>query len=83
MTDLSRRMEQERGLLLARWDGPSMTWPDERFVDALLSAQAAATPDAIALVYNDVYLSYAQQCNPHTWPTSSTPPVPPALPKGP
>uniref|UniRef100_UPI0036DF44C7 non-ribosomal peptide synthetase n=1 Tax=Photorhabdus sp. RM322S TaxID=3342825 RepID=UPI0036DF44C7 len=50
----------ERRLLLNTWNTTEMQYPEELCIHQLLEQQAAKTPDAIALVYGEQSLSYAE-----------------------
>jgi amino acid adenylation domain-containing protein len=51
---------QERSILLDRWNASEQTGQDTRSIAALVAAQVARTPDAIALVDAAGHLSYQQ-----------------------
>ncbi|MEX3777270.1 amino acid adenylation domain-containing protein [Pseudomonas sp. MYb118] len=51
--------DAERHRQLRQWNPPLLAPPEER-VDQLFEHQAQATPDAVALICNDLTLSYAQ-----------------------
>ncbi|MGW0468931.1 amino acid adenylation domain-containing protein [Streptomyces sp. NPDC003027] len=66
VTDPTRRLEtidlldeSERTALLDTWNATALDLPDDTF-PALFEAQAARTPDALALVHEDTELSYAE-----------------------
>jgi amino acid adenylation domain-containing protein len=50
----------ERDQLLYAWNAPQAAFPADRCVHELFEAQAARCPDAIALVFEDQQLSYAE-----------------------
>src|ERR1700720_1535317 len=50
----------ERTLLLHTWNQTQAPYPQDRCIHQLFEAQAEKTPDAIALVQDDIQLSYAQ-----------------------
>ncbi|HTJ89099.1 MAG TPA: amino acid adenylation domain-containing protein [Acidocella sp.] len=50
----------ERHQLLYAWNAPQAPFPADRCVHELFEAQAAQCPDAIALVFEDQQLSYAE-----------------------
>ncbi|WP_445260551.1 amino acid adenylation domain-containing protein, partial [Photorhabdus sp. S7-51] len=50
----------ERRLLLETWNATEMPYPDTVCLHQLFEQQAAKTPDAIALVYEEQTLSYAE-----------------------
>jgi non-ribosomal peptide synthetase component F len=49
----------ERTLLLEGWNDTAADYPREQSLHALFAAQAARTPDATAVVFEDEVLSYA------------------------
>ncbi|MBS4078114.1 non-ribosomal peptide synthase/polyketide synthase [Pseudomonas rustica] len=51
---------QELEQLTQDWGRHDTTWPSERPVHELFEAQAAQTPDAIALIFDGQQLTYAQ-----------------------
>ncbi|MGN6150812.1 MAG: amino acid adenylation domain-containing protein, partial [Lysobacteraceae bacterium] len=51
---------EERALLLTGFNPPKADYPKDSLIHALFEAQAAKRPDAVALVYEDHELSYAQ-----------------------
>ena len=52
--------DSERQELLTRWNATDVEYPADATLPSLLAAQAAATPDAEALVFGDTSLSYAE-----------------------
>lgn len=50
----------ERELMLTRWNATTTEYPRESTLPSLFARQAALTPNAIALVFNDEELSYAE-----------------------
>jgi natural product biosynthesis luciferase-like monooxygenase protein/amino acid adenylation domain-containing protein len=50
----------ERKLLLRDWNETQAPYPRDRCIHELFEAQAQQTPDAIAVVRDDIQLSYAQ-----------------------
>lgn len=50
----------ERQQLLEQWNATAQTYPAAPSIHALVEAQVRRTPDAIALVFGDTQLSYAQ-----------------------
>ncbi|MFJ8336793.1 non-ribosomal peptide synthase/polyketide synthase, partial [Streptomyces sp. NPDC094437] len=50
----------ERRAVLVDWNDTGRPLPDDRPVPELIAGQAAATPDAIAVMADDVELSYAE-----------------------
>jgi amino acid adenylation domain-containing protein len=58
--DLPLLTEAERRQVLAEWNDTRGAYPRDACVHELFEAQAARTPDAPAVVYEDVQLSYSQ-----------------------
>jgi amino acid adenylation domain-containing protein len=52
--------QAERHQLLVAWNDTGADYPSGRCVHELFDAQAARTPDALAVVHQDVQLSYAE-----------------------
>jgi natural product biosynthesis luciferase-like monooxygenase protein len=52
--------DDDRRLLLDEWNGPVASFPGDATVHGLLSAQAAATPDAPALSFRGETLTYQE-----------------------
>jgi amino acid adenylation domain-containing protein len=52
--------EAERALVLRAWNGTEAEVPADRCIHELFEAQAARTPDAVAVVYEGEALSYAE-----------------------
>ena len=52
--------EAERNRLLAEWNATEADYPHDKCMHELFEAQAARTPDAIAAVYQDKQLTYAE-----------------------
>ncbi len=52
--------EAERTLLLKTWNATETIYPDQLCIHQLFEQQVEQTPDAIALVYEDETLSYAE-----------------------
>ncbi|NHB98778.1 non-ribosomal peptide synthetase, partial [Photorhabdus stackebrandtii] len=50
----------ERTLLLTTWNATETSYPEDLCIHQLFERQAATTPDAIALVYENQSLSYAE-----------------------
>uniref|UniRef100_UPI0036DC5A5C non-ribosomal peptide synthase/polyketide synthase n=1 Tax=Photorhabdus sp. RM322S TaxID=3342825 RepID=UPI0036DC5A5C len=50
----------ERKLLLATWNATQTSYPDQSCIHRLFEQQAEKTPDAVALVYEEHILSYAE-----------------------
>ncbi|HWS86509.1 MAG TPA: amino acid adenylation domain-containing protein [Pyrinomonadaceae bacterium] len=51
---------EERSLLLAEWNDTAAAYPSDKSIHRLFEEQAARTPDAVALVFGDVELTYAE-----------------------
>ena len=51
---------QERNRLLFEWNDTARDYPSDKTIPNLFEQQAYATPDALALVYEDQQLSYAE-----------------------
>ena len=52
--------EAERHQLLVEWNATEADYPRDKCVHELFEAQAARTPDAIAVVHDDARLTYAE-----------------------
>ncbi|HEY0607136.1 MAG TPA: amino acid adenylation domain-containing protein [Herpetosiphonaceae bacterium] len=52
--------EAERQLVVAEWNAPSVAAPEEIGLHQLIEAQAARTPDAIAVVFDEDCLSFRE-----------------------
>ncbi|HEU0080026.1 MAG TPA: amino acid adenylation domain-containing protein, partial [Longimicrobiaceae bacterium] len=52
--------EEERGWVLAQWNGIQRPYPLDRCIHELIEEQAARTPAAVALVHGAERLTYAQ-----------------------
>jgi amino acid adenylation domain-containing protein len=52
--------EAERRRVLVEWNATAADYPKEKCVHELLAAQAARTPDAVALVYEEQQISYGE-----------------------
>jgi amino acid adenylation domain-containing protein len=52
--------EAERRQVLEEWNATAADYPQDKCVHELFEAQAARTPDAIAVVHEDVQLTYAE-----------------------
>jgi amino acid adenylation domain-containing protein len=50
----------ERALVLEEWNGTAAEVPADRCIHELFEAQAARTPDAVAVVFEDASLTYAE-----------------------
>jgi amino acid adenylation domain-containing protein len=51
---------EERAAVAAGWSGPPVPGPADATIHGMLAAQAARTPDAVALVAGDATLTYAE-----------------------
>src|SRR5262249_55910486 len=52
--------EAERRRLLVEWNDTETAYPSDTCVHELFEAQAARTPDAVAVVFEDTALSYGE-----------------------
>ena len=52
--------DAERHQLLVEWNATEADYPRDKCVHELFEAQAARTPDAIAVVHEDAQLTYAE-----------------------
>jgi non-ribosomal peptide synthetase component F len=52
--------EAERRQVLVEWNATGAAFPRDKCVHELFEAQAARTPDAIAVMHEDVHLTYAE-----------------------
>ncbi len=60
LRDLLLLPEAERRLLLDVWSGERTAYPRDTGIAALFEAQVDASPDAVAVVFGDVELSYGE-----------------------
>jgi amino acid adenylation domain-containing protein len=60
IADLPLLTARERTQLLTEWNDTAAAYPHEQSVHELFAAQAARTPDAVALVFEEQRLSYAE-----------------------
>jgi amino acid adenylation domain-containing protein len=60
LSQLELLSAEERGLVVDAWNQTAAEVPGDRCIHELFEAQAARTPDAIALVFEDEPLSYAE-----------------------
>ncbi|MGQ3853498.1 amino acid adenylation domain-containing protein, partial [Pseudomonas capsici] len=60
MRDVSILPAQERDRVISQFNATRVAYPLEQTVHGLFEAQAARTPDAVALVHEDRQLSYAE-----------------------
>jgi amino acid adenylation domain-containing protein len=52
--------EAERRRLLVEWNATGAAYPEDKCLHELIEAQAERTPDAVAVVFEDKQLSYAE-----------------------
>ncbi|MFY2561144.1 amino acid adenylation domain-containing protein [Corallococcus terminator] len=82
VTSLPLLSDTERRQLLVDWNATSTDFPRRQCIHELFSAQASATPDALALRFGDDGLTYAQleaQANQLAWHLQSLGVVPDTL----
>jgi len=60
LSELPLLTEPERRQLLAAWNDTAAEFPRDKCIHELFEAQAAATPQAVAVVYEDSRLTYAE-----------------------
>ena len=60
LADLPWLSTEEERQLVAGWNDTAVAYPDNASVHALFAAQAAATPAAVAVVYGEDHLTYAE-----------------------
>ncbi|HYO67456.1 MAG TPA: amino acid adenylation domain-containing protein, partial [Archangium sp.] len=60
LSELSLMSEAERRRMLVEWNATTADFPREARVHELFEAQAARTPDAVAVVFEDQQLTYAE-----------------------
>ncbi len=60
VSELALLTDGEQRQLLLDWNATTMPYPTEQTVHGLFEAQARRTPDAVALQFEDVALSYAE-----------------------
>ncbi|MGZ5075413.1 MAG: amino acid adenylation domain-containing protein [Methylobacter sp.] len=60
LSELPLLSELERRQLLVEWNNSSASFPREKCIHELFEAQAAATPEAVAVVHEGSRLSYAE-----------------------
>ncbi|MBV4459307.1 non-ribosomal peptide synthase/polyketide synthase [Pseudomonas sp. COR58] len=58
--DIGLMQAQEHEQLIRQWGRHDAAWPSERPVHELFEAEAAKTPDALALIFDGEQLTYAQ-----------------------
>jgi amino acid adenylation domain-containing protein len=59
IADMPLLTESERQLLLVKWNATQADYPQERCLPEIFEDQVERTPDAIAVVYEDEQLTYA------------------------
>ncbi|MGZ8222346.1 MAG: non-ribosomal peptide synthetase [Methylobacter sp.] len=60
LSDFPLLTESERRQLLVDWNNTATSLPADQCIHELFEAQAAATPQAVAVIYEDKQLSYAE-----------------------
>lgn len=60
MSELPLLSEPERHRLLEEWNSTASDYPRDKCLPQLFAEQAARTPDAVAVVYDDQQLNYAE-----------------------
>ncbi|MDX7998149.1 amino acid adenylation domain-containing protein [Xenorhabdus sp. Reich] len=60
VTELPLMTPQQREQLLVDFNGTALDYPQDKLIHQLFEQQAEAMPDAVALVYQDTQLSYAE-----------------------
>ena len=60
LSELPLLTEPERQQLLVEWNNTAATFPRDKCIHELFEAQAAATPQAVAVVHEDSQLTYAE-----------------------
>ncbi|MHB9147923.1 MAG: non-ribosomal peptide synthetase [Candidatus Amoebophilus sp.] len=60
IADLSYINEKQYELLIHQWNATEKEYPREKTIQALFEEQVEKTPDSIALVYEDVKLTYRE-----------------------
>ncbi|HYW12347.1 MAG TPA: amino acid adenylation domain-containing protein, partial [Longimicrobium sp.] len=60
VSELELLSAEERTLVVETWNQPAAEFPADRCIHQLFEAQAARTPDAVAVVAGDVSLTYAE-----------------------
>ena len=58
ISDLPLLTDSERRQVLVDWNNTATKYPKDSSIQALFEAQVGATPDAVALVYEDTQLTY-------------------------
>jgi natural product biosynthesis luciferase-like monooxygenase protein len=52
--------DEERSRVLTEWNATDAAYPDQACIHDLFAAQAERTPDAVAVIYEDRQITYAQ-----------------------
>ncbi|MCQ8130889.1 condensation domain-containing protein, partial [Methylomonas rivi] len=60
VSELPLLSEAENRQILADWNATEVEYPQDRYIHQLFEAQVEATPDAIALSFEDQHLIYAE-----------------------
>ncbi len=60
LQDMATLNAEEREQILSQWNATARDYPQGQWVHQLIEAQALAQPDALALRFNDLSLSYAE-----------------------
>ena len=60
MSGLALLSEAERQRVVEEWNATAADYPTEQCIHELFEAQAARTPDAVAVVYEDRQLTYGE-----------------------
>ena len=60
LDELSRLTERERRQLLVEWNDTAADYPRDQCIHQLFEEQVERTPDAVAVVFEDRQLTYAQ-----------------------
>ena len=60
MSEYALLTADERHRIVVDWNATTVEYPKDKCVHELFAEQAARTPDAIALIYEDSKLSYGE-----------------------
>ncbi len=60
LSELSLLTESEHRQLVVEWNNTAAPFPEDKCIHELFEAQVAATPQAVAVIYEDSQLSYAE-----------------------
>jgi non-ribosomal peptide synthetase component F len=52
--------EAEKHTLLVEWNNTEINYPQDQCIHQLFEAQVEKTPDAVAVVYENYYLTYQE-----------------------